>query len=49
MCLPSSFLLLAIGIGVMSARTATPTQTHVVPATQARAADVAHFDLIDVR
>jgi hypothetical protein len=36
-------LLLAIGVGVMSARTATPTQTHLVPTTQARAAGVAQF------
>jgi hypothetical protein len=36
-------LLLAIGIGVISARTDTPTQTHVVPPTQARASGVAEF------
>jgi hypothetical protein len=36
-------LLLAIGLGVMSARTSTPTQTHVVPPTQARVAGIAQF------
>jgi hypothetical protein len=36
-------LLLAIGIGVMSARPGTPTHTQVVSTTQARAAGVAQF------
>jgi hypothetical protein len=39
-------LLLAIGIGVISARTDTPTQTHVVPPTQARLPASPSFDLI---
>jgi hypothetical protein len=39
-------LLPAVGIGVVSARTGTPAQTHVVPTTQARAAGAAQFDLI---
>jgi hypothetical protein len=36
-------VLLAIGIGVMSARPGTPTHTQVVSTTQARAAGVAQF------
>ena len=36
-------LLVAIGIGVISARMGTPTQTHVASTTQALVADVAEF------